>query len=86
MEKTPLFVDDGQSRLVSSRGEMLDPRTGVYTIKNMKANTASIPIPATGPAQVTAMVAIAGAVPFRLNNPIQTVALVSRNVALPPIP
>jgi hypothetical protein len=55
--------------------------TRVYTIKNMKANTASIPIPATGPAQVTAMVAITGAVPFPLNNPIQTVALVSRNVA-----
>jgi len=55
--------------------------TRVYTIKNMKANTASIPIPVTGPAQVTAAVTITGAVPFPLNNPIQTVALVSGNVA-----
>lgn len=55
--------------------------TRVYTIKNMQANTASMPIPATGPAQVTATIAITGAVPFPLNNPIQTVALVNRNVA-----
>jgi hypothetical protein len=55
--------------------------TRVYTIKNMRANTASLPIPATGPAQVTAMVVITAAVPFPLNNPTQTVALVSRNVA-----
>jgi hypothetical protein len=55
--------------------------TRVYTIKNMQANTASMPIPATGPAQVTATIAITGAVPFPLNNPIQTVALLNRNVA-----
>jgi len=55
--------------------------TSVYTIKNMKANTVSITVPATGPAPVTALVAITGAVPFPLSNPIQTVALVSRNVA-----
>jgi Tol biopolymer transport system component len=59
--------------------------TSVYTIKNMKANTASMPIPGTGSAQVTAMAAITGAIPFPLNNPIQTVALVSPNVA-PPLP
>src|SRR5262249_16928424 len=55
--------------------------TAVYNIKNMKANTESILIPATGPAQVTGMVTITGAVPLPLNNPSQTVALVSRNVA-----
>jgi Tol biopolymer transport system component len=51
--------------------------TSVYTIKNMRADTTSIPIPGTGSAQVTAMVTITGAVPFPLNNPIQTVALVA---------
>jgi len=55
--------------------------TRVYTIKNMKANTASMPMPATGPAQVIAMVAISGAVPLPLSNPSQIVGLVSRNVA-----
>jgi hypothetical protein len=55
--------------------------TRVYTIKNMMANTASIPMPATGPAQVIAMVAITGAVPLPLSNPSQIVGLVSRNVA-----
>jgi hypothetical protein len=55
--------------------------TRVYTIKNMKASTASIPVPAAGRAQVAAMVTRTGAVPFPLNNPSQTVALVSRNAA-----
>jgi hypothetical protein len=56
----------------------------VYTIKNMKANTLSIPMPATGPAQVTAMVTITGGVPFPLNNPRQTVAFVSQNSNVAP--
>jgi hypothetical protein len=43
----------------------------------MKANTASIPMPASGPAQVTALVTISGGMPFPLNNPSQTVAFVS---------
>lgn len=55
--------------------------TRVYSIKNMKANTMSIPIPASGPGQVIAMVAISGVVPLPLSNPSQIVAFVNRNVA-----
>jgi Viral BACON domain len=50
--------------------------TKVYTITNMKANTAWIPVPPGGSVPVLAFVAIFGGVPLALNNPIQTVAFI----------
>jgi hypothetical protein len=54
--------------------------TRVYTIRNMKANTALMLL-AISSAQVIAAVTITGAVPLPLANPFQAVALVRRNVA-----
>jgi hypothetical protein len=47
--------------------------TRVFTITNMKANTASM----TAPAQVSAFVSIVGSAPITVSNPVSTVALVT---------